>query len=128
MAEALREVPPYFKTKLRTWVRWQQAFGAVNASLGGTSVVCSVLIGANTAKPFMDAPWAMTLSAAAALATFLVSILNAKQYNIAFEQAARELEAAIAIYRVDDSIALRTLADAEVRGLALLNRTRPDKS
>lgn len=128
MAEDVREVPVYFLKKMRDWRCWQQVYGAVNVVLGAASVVSSLLIASNRANALVTPDVVIGLSVLAGLATFLITVLNAKQYNLAFERAARELEAAITLYRSDPTMPLKSLAEAEVRGIALLNSTRTDKS
>lgn len=127
MSESARPVPKHTRQKLRTW---QQVYGAVNVVLGGASVVCTILIGANTAssEPIFSKALSVGLSLGAALAAFLVTILNARQYNLAFERAARELEMAIALFSTDPTLSPRTLGDAEVRGIKLLNHAIPPLS
>lgn len=120
----LRAAPAEYRKKWLGWRIFQEGFGAAHLLLGSLSVALSTVVAANTAEPFLAKSIAIGLAAGAAVAAFALTFLNAKQKNEAFEDAARELEAAMALYRAH-AAEVKDLAEAEVRGIRILSRNRP---
>lgn len=125
MQQLVREIPPFIRAKWRSWRLYQELFGGLHLGLGSLSVGASSVIAANAASKFLTPEISVAIATLAAVAAFALTFLNAKQKNEAFEVAARELEKAMALYRADPAADIKTLAEAEVRGIELLNSRRP---
>jgi hypothetical protein len=123
-----REVPEFATKKWRSWRQLQNAYGWLHLLLGSVSVAMSSLMAANAAmrQGFLLPAQAVAMATVGAITAFALTLVNSKQKKHAFEVAARELEKAMALYQADPSLNLRFLADAEVRGIEMLDRVKPE--
>ena len=120
-----RKAPEIYLKKWRAWRLWQEFFAWLHLIIGSASIVCSSLVAANAANGFLPNWLAIGLATSTAVFAFMLAFINAKQKNEAFELAARELEKAIARYEGDPNVQLKELADAQIRGIDLLNQREP---
>jgi hypothetical protein len=116
-----RVIPEEIIEKKRSWKRWGLLWTWTNTTMGVCAALLSTLVAANARSPFLPAYGVIGVAMTAAGLTFLLTVLNADVKAKGFALAARELEAAIARYRFDDTLPERYLADAEVRGIGILN-------
>jgi hypothetical protein len=123
-----RVIPEEILDKQRSWQRRASAWSWVNTLMGVSAALLSTLLAANARSQFLQPGYVIAVAMTAAAFTFLVATLNADLKTKGFALAARELEAAIARYRFDDTLPERYLADAEVRGLSILNMLDSKKS
>jgi hypothetical protein len=96
--------------------------------IGVIAVLLSTLIAANARLSFLPAGAVIGCSIVVAGLAFLLTTLNAGLKAKGFAVAARELESAIARYRFDDEPPEKYLAQAEVRGIEILNTFDSKKS
>lgn len=93
--------------------------------VGGLSAGIAALVAANTKGKFIPEPWDWIIAVAAAVLTFMVNGLAAQAKGAAFETAGRELEKAMVDYEMKPTTTEADLADAEKRGVDILNRVKP---
>ena len=124
----VREIPKEIVDKQKAWMKWAARWSWANTLMGVTAALLSTLVAANARSNFICAGGIIAISMTSAALTFLVTTLNADLKTKGFALAAREIEAAIARYRFDDTLPERYLADAEVRGIGILNTFDSKKS
>jgi len=116
-----RVIPEEIVQKYVDWKKSSVRWNWTNTLLGLSAVLLSGLIAANAGPQFLRTYAVIAISLVAGTFGFLVTTLNADLKAKGFALAARELEAAIARYRFDDTLPERYLAEAEVRGITILN-------
>jgi hypothetical protein len=116
-----RVIPEEIVAKKQSWKRWGSMWTWANTTMGVCAALLSTLVAANARSQFLPTYAVIGVAMTAAGLAFLLTVLNADVKAKGFALAARELEAAIARYRFDDTLPERYLADAEVRGIAILN-------
>jgi len=87
---------------------------------GFLSTVLATVVAINTKTSFLNSTSALVIACLAAGLSFLVTTMGAQERVRQLERAAWELEAAMAIYKNDDSVPLSELGRAEVRGIDIL--------
>ena len=123
-----RVIPEEILEKERAWKRRGWLCYWANTTMGLCAALLSTVVAANARSAFLPAYGVVAASLAAAAFAFLVTLLNADVKAKGYALAARELEAAIARYRFDDALPERYLAEAEVRGIGILNLFDSKKS
>jgi hypothetical protein len=123
-----RVIPEEIVQKHMHWQQRSARWNWANTLLGLGAVLLTTLIAANAGPQFLPTYAVIGVSMIAGALAFLVTALNADLKAKGFGLAARELEAAIARYRFDDTLPERYLAEAEVRGLTILNMFDSKKS
>ena len=123
-----RVIPEEILDKQRAWRRCGAFWNWANLIMGVSAALLSILVAANARSAFLPAYGVIAASMTAAGLAFLVTTLGADVKAKGFALAARELEAAVARYRFDDTLPERYLADAEVRGINILNLFDSKKS
>ncbi len=116
----MRPVPEEIQSKLKVWFFLSNIWNNTHNVVGGCSAAMSVVISINAKAQFLSTTNAAIIAAAAAILTFLVTTLHAQTKGKAFTLAERELEAAIAKYRIDDSLPEKYLGEAKARGVEVL--------
>jgi hypothetical protein len=123
-----RPVPPEIERKYKSWRRGSARWSWFNSLMGITAALLSTLIAANAKGKFLQDSTVLILAMIAAALAFLVISFNADLKAKGFALAAREIEIAIARYRFDEGLKPIYLADAEVRGIGILNMFDSKKS
>jgi hypothetical protein len=122
-ATGSRQHLPDSKEKYRAWRHWESIWSWANILIGGSSALLGGLVAANMkTPPFLPFECAVAASIAAPVLTFLLTTLKPQAKATSFEAASRELEKAISRYEKDPSKDDIFLADAEDRGIDLLNK------
>jgi hypothetical protein len=123
-----RIIPDEIIEKQKAWKRRASRWSWANTTMGVTAMLLSFLIAANARSNFVSPETIIACSMVAAGLAFLLTTVNAGLKAKGFAVAARELEAAIARYRFDDELPEKYLAQAEVRGIEILNTFDSKKS
>ena len=123
-----RVIPDEIIEKQKAWKRRASRWSWANTTMGVAAVLLSFLIAANARSNFVSPETIIACSMVAAGLAFLLTTLNAGLKAKGFAVAARELEAAIARYRFDDELPEKYLAQAEARGIEILNTFDSKKS
>jgi hypothetical protein len=123
-----RVIPDEIIEKQKTWKKWSGRWTWANTVMGVIAALLSTLIAANARLSFLSPGTVIGCSMVIAGLAFLLTTLNAGLKAKGFAVAARELESAIARYRFDDEVPERYLAQAEVRGIEILNTFDSKKS
>jgi hypothetical protein len=123
-----RVIPDEILDKQKAWKRRASRWSFANTTMGIAVVLLTTLIAANARSNFVSPEIIIACAMSAAGLAFLLTALNSGLKAKGFAVAARELEAAIARYRFDDELPERYLAQAEVRGIEILNMFDSKKS
>jgi|SRR5450432_2568670 hypothetical protein len=123
-----RVVPDEIIEKQKKWQKWSGRWTWANTLMGVVAPLLSTLIAANARLSFLPPGTVIGCSMVVAGLAFLLTTLNAGLKAKGFAMAARELESAIARYRFDDELPEKYLAQAEVRGIEILNMFDSKKS
>jgi hypothetical protein len=121
----MRDVPEHFEDKRKHWVKLSKFWFFRSNSLG---IAVTVLYFSTAALGGL-APWpqlgwrllAIGLPIAAGVVAYLISTFAAQAKGTAYEVASREIEEAEALYRADPTLSEKHLAEAEARGIRILN-------
>jgi hypothetical protein len=124
----VRDIPKEIDDKHRAWEFKAKLWNSVNLLMGISAMLLSTLIAANARSQFLPNYAVIAAAMVVAALAFLLTTLSADLKAKGFALAAREIEGAIARYRFDDTLPERYLADAEVRGIAILNMFDSKKS
>jgi hypothetical protein len=117
-----RVIPDEIIEKQKAWKKWSVRWTWANNVMGVAAALLSTLIAANARSSFVPPATIIGCSMVAAGIAVLVTTLNAGLKAKGFALAGRELEAAIARYRFDDELPEKYLAQAEARGIEILNQ------
>jgi len=115
-----RTIPPSTFRKWRVWRNSAMGWKAAHYLAGFLSAALAAIIAINTKASFLDTTSALIMASLAAGLSFLVTTMRAQERARQLECAAWELEAAMAIYRNDESVPLAALGKAEARGIDIL--------
>jgi hypothetical protein len=120
-----RTIPPSTHRKWRTWRNSSIGWKTAHYVAGFSSTVLATVVAINTKTSFLNSTSALLVASLAAGLSFLVTTMGAQGRVRQLESAAWELEAAMAIYRSDDSVPLSELGRAEARGIDILKGGKP---
>jgi hypothetical protein len=123
--ETVRTAPQRTLTKWKAWRMWASYWNWTYIIMGALLSTVTTVVAANTKKNFLGDKWSLVIACSAAVLSFVVNALGAQSKSAAFETAGRELEKAIATFELDSTIPPKALADAENRGVDILNRLKP---
>src|SRR5664279_1677722 len=115
-----RTIPPATYRKWRIWRNSAMGWKTAHYLAGFLSTVLATAIAINTKTSFLNSTSALIIGSLAAGLSFLVTTMGAQERVRLLERAAWELEAAMALYRSDDSVPLSELGKAEARGIDIL--------
>jgi hypothetical protein len=120
MDSETRTIPPPIYRKWRIWRNSAMGWKTTHYLAGFTSAALATLIAIDTKTLFLDSTSALVIASLAAGLSFLVTTMGAQERVRQLECAAWELEAAMAIYRSDETVPLSELGKAEARGINIL--------
>jgi hypothetical protein len=115
-----RPIPPLIYKKWRTWRNSSMGWKTAHYFAGFLSAGLATVIAINTKSSFLNSTTTLVAASLAASLSFLVTTMAAQDRAKALEQAAWELERAMALYRSDPSIPVTELGKAEARGVDIL--------
>lgn len=107
-------------SKHRLWRYSSVGWKAIHYFAGFFSAALAAIVAVNAKLSFLDTTVAMILAAMSAGLSFLVTTMRAQERAKALDEAAWELEKAIAIYITDPAVPLSELGKAEARGIDIL--------
>jgi hypothetical protein len=120
-----RTIPPSTYRKWRIWRNSSVGWKTAHYVAGFSSAVLSTVVAINTKTSFLNSTSALVIASLAAGLSFLVTTMGAQERVRQLESAAWELEAAMAIYRSDNSVPLSELGRGEARGIDILKGAKP---
>ena len=126
MTGPLREVPTEFRQRLDKWQRLSATFYWLNLLLGGLSVLLCAAYASNAQLDgaLFNRRFSSYMGAGAALLTFMLTANKPSAKYAAYKAACHELEKAMIDFRHDPTTTEKHLADAEKRGIDVLDRMK----
>jgi hypothetical protein len=120
MPDEQRLVPSLTLRKWRTWRKSALGWKSAHYMTGFSSAALATVVAVNTKLSFLDGTTALIVASLSAGLSFLVTTMGAQDQSRRLEQAAWELEKAMAVYRTDPSVPESELGKAEARGVDFL--------